>query len=106
MRSKLNSKPNTGLRWRCCPQIWHLTGIFYTENFDTPGFVGLRIERIPRFLWMSVDSVVKESLNRLHPGNAVVIPGVLNRIFYVGVLLNPFGEQITRRLWMWLYPTK
>lgn len=75
----------------------------YTEIFDTPGFAGLRIERIPRFFWMSVESVVKESLHRLRPGKAVVIPGVLNRIFYVGVLLNPFGEQITRRLWMWLY---
>lgn len=76
-----------------------------TEIFDTPGFVGLRTKRIPRFLWMSVESVVKESLHRLHPGKAVVIPGTLNRLFYVGILLNPFGDRITRYLWRWLYPT-
>ncbi len=76
----------------------------YTEIFDTPGFVGLRIKRIPRFLWMSVESVVKESLKRLRPSKAVVIPGVLNRIFYFGILLNPFGDRITRWLWTWLYP--
>lgn len=79
-------------------------GYTYTEIFNTPGFAGLRTERIPRFLWMSVDSVVRESLNRLRPGRAVVIPGLANRMFYLGFILNPFGEQINRRMWSWLYP--
>jgi uncharacterized protein len=75
-----------------------------TEIFDTPGFAGLRIKRIPRFFWMSVESVVRESLNRLHPGNAMVIPGFVNKLFYFGLILNPFGDRINRKLWTWLYP--
>lgn len=79
-------------------------GYTYTEIFDTPGFAGLRINRIPRFLWMSVEAVVRESLKRLRPGKAVVIPGLVNRLFYLGIILNPFGNRINRNVWTWLYP--
>jgi hypothetical protein len=80
-------------------------GYTYTEIFDTPGFAGLRTKRIPGFLWMSVDAVVRESLKRLRLGKAVVIPGFVNRIFYLGIMLMPFGDQINGKLWRsWLYP--
>lgn len=79
-------------------------GCTYTEIFDTPGFAGFRTNLIPRFLWMSVESVVRESLNQLHPGKAVVIPGLANRLFYSGIIRNPFGDQINRKMWIRLYP--
>ena len=81
-------------------------GYTYTEIFDTLGFTGLRIDRIPRLLWMSAEAVVQESLTRLRPGKAIVIPGLLNRILYVGIIFNPIGDRINHKLWTWLYPNQ
>ncbi|MFN8373050.1 MAG: SDR family oxidoreductase [Anaerolineae bacterium] len=78
-------------------------GYTYTEIFDTVGFRGLRVNRIPRFLWMSAEDVVNESLAGLRPGKAVVIPGLANRILY-GFLANPIGRRLNRSAWRWLYP--
>ena len=78
-------------------------GYTSTEIFDTAGFAGFRAQRIPRFLWMSADAVVQASLRRLRVDQAVIIPGWRNRLFYVLVLLNPFGERITRQVWRRLY---
>ncbi len=78
-------------------------GYTYTEIFDTVGFTGMRIDRIPRFLWMSAEAVVMESLTRLRPGKAMVIPGLINRILYVGIILNPIGDRMNHKLWTWLY---
>ncbi|MBX3086661.1 MAG: SDR family NAD(P)-dependent oxidoreductase [Anaerolineae bacterium] len=79
-------------------------GYTYTEIFDTSGFAGLRTKRIPRFFWMSAEAVVRESLHRLRPGQAVVIPGFINRFFYLVLILLPFGDQLNRKFWSWLYP--
>lgn len=80
-------------------------GYTNTEIFDTPGFTGWRRDRIPRFLWMSVDAVVRESLDRLRPGKPVVVPGLVNRLLYLGLNVTPFSDSINRRVWKWLYPT-
>lgn len=74
-----------------------------TEIFDTPGFARLRRDRIPRFMWMSADAVVRESLRRLRPGHPVVVPGLVNRILYLGLIAVPFSDRINRRAWAWLY---
>ncbi len=78
-------------------------GYTYTEIFDTVGFASFDVKVVPRFLWMSSEDVVNESLARLRPGQALVIPGWMNRVVYWSHKYNPIGKYLTFMVGNWFY---
>jgi len=57
---------------------------------------GIDTGRIPDLAWMDADAVVEASLAGLARGDAVVVPGALNRTLRIGTTLLPRG--VARRL--------
>jgi hypothetical protein len=78
-------------------------GYTYTEIFDTAGFANFDVKVVPRFLWMSAEDVVNESLAKLRPGRALVIPGWMNRVVYYSHKYNPIGKYLTSMVGNWFY---
>jgi len=71
-------------------------GFSYTEFHDSPEFAGFDRSFIPRAFWMSADEVATDSLRALERGQAVVVPGLKNRLL-VAVSRNP----LTVGVWRW-----
>jgi hypothetical protein len=59
-------------------------GFIYTEFHDTNEFTKFSRSSIPKFLWMTPEEVVRESLQSLSEQKVICIPGTLYRI--VGAL--------------------
>jgi len=70
----------TGVRVQAlCP------GFTLSEFHDDPQYAPYRLkERIPRWMWMTADEVVKDSLGSLAEGQVVCIPGRVNQLFAAG----------------------
>jgi len=59
-------------------------GFIYTEFHDTNEYTKFSRSNIPKFLWMTPEEVVKESLQSLNAKNVICIPGTLYR--FMGAL--------------------
>lgn len=56
-------------------------GFTWTEFHDAPEYAQYHIkERIPRWMWMSPEAVVKASLKVLGEDRVVCIPGIMNQV--------------------------
>ncbi len=65
----------TGVRVQAlCP------GFVLTEFHDTQEYIHFSRQSVPRFLWMTPDQVVIESLNSLPSGKLICTPGKIYRI--------------------------
>jgi short-subunit dehydrogenase len=68
-------------------------GFTYTEFHDTPEHQGFDRKRIPGFLWLNAEQVVRESLATLPRNKVICIPGWQYRI--IGALArNSFSSAI------------
>ena len=56
-------------------------GFTYSEFHDSPEYTGLQRRQLPRFLWLTTDAVVAESLKSLERGRVICIPGRRYRLF-------------------------
>ena len=76
-------------------------GYTYSEFHDRIGFDR---SRIPAFAWMQARPVVEESLQGLQEGQALVVPGLLNKLFYVLLEGIPFGwmTRLAGQLRLWI----
>lgn len=85
----------TGLRIQAlCP------GFTLTEFHDAPEYAPYRIkERIPRWLWMTSDDVVRASLQALAEDQRICLPGWYNRLIALGgrLGLSQIGLNVLRR---------
>ncbi len=55
-------------------------GFTYTEFHDTPAYGDFDRGTVPRWLWMTAEQVVDDSLSALASNRVVVIPGFKNRL--------------------------
>lgn len=55
-------------------------GFVYTEFHDTDEFKDFDRSSVPKWLWMSAEEVVKQSLKALRKKKVIFIPGIKNRI--------------------------
>ena len=79
----------TGVRVQAlCP------GLTHTEFHNQAGYEDYK-RKIPKFLWMSAEDVVTESLDALKKGRAICVPGFKNRLI-VAVIRNRLGARLTR----------
>ena len=77
-------------------------GFTVTEFHDQPGFENFERRRLPAPLWMSSEAVVQASLQGLARGQALVIPGLLNRLAIAMIQTPVLGGlllAILRRNW-------
>lgn len=54
-------------------------GYTYTEFHDSPEFEHFQRSHLPRFMWMSAEDVVAESLACLPDGPVICVPGLFNQ---------------------------
>jgi len=81
----------TGVRVQAlCP------GLTHTEFHDRPGYEDYET-KIPEFLWMKAEDVVRESLAALEKGRVICIPGFRNRLI-VAVMRNRLGALMMKML--------
>jgi hypothetical protein len=52
-------------------------GFTYTEFHDRPGFEDFKRSNFPRFVWLSAEYVVRESLKALKRDQVICIPSLL-----------------------------
>ena len=79
----------TGVRVQAlCP------GLTHTEFHNQAGYEDYK-RKIPKFLWMSAEDVVTESLDALKKGRVICVPGFKNRLI-VAVIRNRLGARLTR----------
>ena len=68
-------------------------GYVRTELHQQAGLTHLR-ERVPKWLWINPEKVVKAALSGLHKNKSVVVPGAIYR------LARPFlGSGVAQRIW-------
>jgi short-subunit dehydrogenase len=80
----------TGVRVQAlCP------GFTYTEFHDTPEYKDFDRAVVPRFLWMTADAVVTDSLQALARNRIVCIPGLANKLI-VALLRLPLVPALAR----------
>ena len=80
----------TGVRVQAlCP------GFVYTGFHDTPALETFERTQIPRFLWMSADFVVNDSLKALEKNRAICIPSWKYRLI-VALVTNPLTSGLLR----------
>ena len=73
-------------------------GFTYTEFHDNPIYKAQQIKtRIPKWLWMSSEEVVKESLRNLKRGQVICIPSLKNRVI-VALARNALTAILWRML--------
>ncbi len=58
-------------------------GFTYTEFHDTQELKGFPRSRLPRWLWLDADMVVRSSLNALGSGQVICIPGWQYKLVYL-----------------------
>lgn len=74
-RSLQNELKNFNIRVQAlCP------GFVYTGFHDTDEFKDFDRSSVPKWLWMSAEEVVKQSLKALRKNKVIFIPGIKNRI--------------------------
>jgi short-subunit dehydrogenase len=87
---------DTGVRVQAlCP------GLTYSEFHDSPEYSRFDRERVPRFLWLTAETVVGESLRDLERGKVVCIPGTIYRLIKslaTGWLTGPLVAAGARRV--------
>jgi hypothetical protein len=66
-------------------------GFTHTEFHEAGELEGTGEMPIPKGMWMSVDSVVKDSLKGVKDGKVVVVPGLKNRVFRSLIKSSIFG---------------
>ncbi len=80
----------TGVRVQAlCP------GFVYTGFHDTPALETFSRSQIPKFLWMSADFVVNDSLKALKKNRVICIPSWKYRLI-VALVTNPLTKGILR----------
>lgn len=80
----------TGVRVQAlCP------GLTHTEFHDHPEYRDYKT-RLPEFLWMRAEDVVRQSLDALQNGGVICIPGFKNRLI-VAVIGNRVGALLLRK---------
>lgn len=72
-------------------------GLTYTEFHDAPEFKQFKRTDVARFLWLTADQVVEESLRALERGKVVWIPGRRYRIM-MSLWRSPLGKLLMRLL--------
>ncbi|MDX1524135.1 MAG: SDR family oxidoreductase [Anaerolineae bacterium] len=91
---------STGVRVQAlCP------GFTVTEFHDTPEFEAFDRRDIPKFLWMTAEDVVEESLQALKTDQVVVVPGLQNRLL-VGAMKTPGLNQLLLKIINWQIRTQ
>jgi hypothetical protein len=60
-----------------------------TEFADTAGFGTGEAAAVPRFMWVSAESVARQAVDGLDRGRGVVVPGVANKVGALGGRLAP-----------------
>ena len=86
-----NELKGTGVRVQAlCP------GLTHTEFHDRPGYEDYKT-KIPGFLWMSAEDVVRESLDALKKNRVICVPGFKNRLI-VAILRNRLGAFVVKAL--------
>jgi len=76
-------------------------GFFFSEFHDTPEYAGFQRKQIPRFLWLTAESVVAESLKSLERGQVVCIPSRRYRLIAwlaSSPITSPLVRQVARRI--------
>lgn len=71
-------------------------GYTYTEFHNSADYQGTERETLPKWVWMTAEEVVDESLRRLGSEKAIVIPGLKNRIAVF--FLNSFISRLIMRI--------
>ena len=82
-------------------------GFTYTEFHDTPEYTGYDRRKIPRWLWLTSDKVVQESLAAMHRRSVICIPGLQYKL--IGAIARNslsgfFVRQIGTRLFHKRHP--
>jgi hypothetical protein len=75
-------------------------GFVYTEFHETPEYQLVGRNRIPKFMWGRAEPVITVSLNALHKGHVICIPGGLNQLlsfFGRNQMFLPFVKIVVRR---------
>jgi short-subunit dehydrogenase len=79
-------------------------GFMLTEFHDTPAFSQFKRESIPRFLWMTPQSIVTKSLTSLKndkviciPGSFYALAGALARSYFTSGIIKSIARLILRR---------
>ena len=86
-----NELKGTGVRVQAlCP------GLTHTEFHDRPGYEDYKT-KIPGFLWMSAEDVVRESLDAIKKNRVICVPGLKNRLI-VMILRNRLGAFVVKAL--------
>lgn len=81
----------TGVRVQAlCP------GLTHTEFHNQAGYEDYK-RKIPKFLWMSAEDVVTESLDALKKGRVICVPGLKNKLI-VAVVRSRLGALLVKTL--------
>ena len=70
-------------------------GFTVTEFHDNPGYENFKRSSIPKFLWLSAEDVVDQSLRDLQRGKLVCVPGRAYRLI-VFVLTNSLTKPLAQ----------
>jgi hypothetical protein len=76
-------------------------GFTYSEFHDTPEYTGFQRRQLPRFLWLTAETVVAESLRSLERGKVICIPGRRYRLFVwmaSSPVIAPLFRGVARRI--------
>ena len=75
-------------------------GLTMTEFHDRPGLESFHRADFPRFLWLSPQKVVGDSLKDLRRGKVVCVPGLLYQLIaafgdtpWMGWIIHRFGKR-------------
>jgi short-subunit dehydrogenase len=55
-------------------------GLTYSEFHDTPEYSRFKRDKVPGFLWLTAEKVVRESLRDLERGRVICVPGRIYRL--------------------------
>lgn len=72
-------------------------GFTYTGFHDTPEYTGFDRSRFPRWMWMSAEDVVQQSLRALSKKRVIVVPGKRNKVL-VWLMTNSITAFIFRKI--------
>jgi hypothetical protein len=79
-------------------------GFTITEFHKTPEYTGFKRSKIPRFMWLSAEQVVRESLEALPRHKVLCVPGVWYRLIvgaarapFIGSLVQILGARFFRK---------
>ena len=70
-------------------------GFTYTEFHDVNGTRSM-VEKLPKFMWMNVQDVVKQGINAVESNKAVKVNGKINRV--IAAISSAFPDWMSRML--------